>query len=118
MSCWAEKIKRCNIAGMSSLNPAIREGFLEEETSKDGSELLGEEAEASLVTVLRESASYRSYTQILGLDGMIHYDCVCTSLNRGRYIYTHAHHTEQPWQGDSSLCHSHNSQQHIWIFSL
>lgn len=56
MSCWAEKIKCCNIAGMSSLNPAIRESFLEEETSKDGSELLGEEAEASLVTVLRESA--------------------------------------------------------------
>lgn len=41
---------------MSSLNPAIREGFLEEETSKDGSELLGEEAEASLVTVSGESA--------------------------------------------------------------
>ena len=56
MSCLAGKIKCYNIAAMSSLNLAIREGFLEEGTSKDASELLVEEAEGSLVTVSRESA--------------------------------------------------------------
>lgn len=56
MSCLAGKIKCYNIAAMSSLNLAIREGVLEEGTSKDASELLVEEAEGSLVTVSRESA--------------------------------------------------------------
>lgn len=43
ISYWVRKIKCYNTARVSSLDFAIRERFLEEETFTDGSEVLGKE---------------------------------------------------------------------------
>lgn len=119
MSCWAEK-SNAVILQVCLVSTPLSGGFLEEETSKIGQKNSWVEAETSLVTVLREGIT-RSYTQILGLVGVIHYGCVPEKLTRAELHLLPT--SQSSWDGNYSQAdpvyvHSHNSLATHLDFSL